>query len=172
MNGGTCNYQMLRNGTIRETCTCPTNFSGARCENCSSIECLHGGVCRETQPNKHQCDCPDGFTGLFCEVDLCSGFCQNGGQCTIDSIKGPICTCDDSYSGEKCDKIDFKHVTQMPCTLKCQNGGYCKIGVDDELFCACVGDWKGKLCDMPPRCIDNQCGKCYDYEYSSINECM
>lgn len=153
---------------------CPTNFSGSNCGNCAAIQCLNGGTCRETGTlEKYRCSCPDGFDGLFCEVDRCKGFCENNGRCIIHPVIGPTCSCQNNFSGERCEIDNLcPHCDDQSapaCTIKCQNNGYCKE-LNGRESCTCVSEWSGRFCELPPRCLDDECGKCA--ESSSINECM
>lgn len=56
-NGGTC---------AGGTCSCPTNYTGSRCEiltdSCLVITCKNGGTC-----NKGTCACPTGTEGIHCD---------------------------------------------------------------------------------------------------------
>lgn len=174
LNGGTCNYQVYDNGTITESCACPSNFSGSRCQNCAAVQCLNGGTCRDTGAlDRYRCDCLDGFSGLFCEIDKCKGFCKNNGKCTIYPVIGPKCSCQNNFSGEICEVDDLcpNCETNSPnCIIKCQNNGYCRKDSDGIETCVCVREWSGKICEVPPSCIDDDCGKCS--ESSPVNECV
>lgn len=89
-------------------------------------------------------------------------------------VKGPACMCEEGFSGENCEISDRKCENcpnVLPnCDLICQNGGSCKKDMSGIESCICVGQWSGFHCELPPRCIDNECGKCNDS--SSINECL
>lgn len=173
LNGGTCHYEAHDNGSLSETCVCPTKFSGSRCEICDAIECLNGGTCRNSGTlEKYRCICPDRFKGLFCETDRCADYCKNGGTCSIRPVTGPMCICDNNYSGERCENDDLcLHcgTNSANCLIECKNNGYCRKDSEGVESCVCVGDWSGNVCETPPKCID-ECGKCS--ESSSINECV
>lgn len=171
-NGGTCQYQQNKNGTISQLCVCPSGFNGDFCEKCDAIKC-NEGTCQRDSSNKFRCICTERYTGLFCEVDRCKNYCQNNGRCHIENIKGPVCDCDENFTGDHCEnevKICSNCPENLPsCDMNCENGGYCRKDIDDFESCLCVGEWSGKYCQLPPRCID-ECGKCN--ESSSINECL
>jgi low-density lipoprotein receptor-related protein 1 (alpha-2-macroglobulin receptor) len=61
LNGGTC-LSIPRDGFNNEMCSCPTNFSGSRCQNCAAKECFNGGSCI-LDSDVYKCSCPDGFSG-------------------------------------------------------------------------------------------------------------
>lgn len=173
-NGGTCQYQILKNGTISQTCICPANFSGERCEVCASITCLNGGTCRQESNDRYRCVCSEQFTGIVCEQDRCRDYCKGNGKCTMKPVKGPVCECYPGFSGEKCENDD-RPCDNCPmvlpnCDLICQNGGMCKKETNGIESCSCVGQWSGNHCELPPRCVNNECGRCNDS--SSINECL
>jgi integrin beta 2 len=139
-NGGTCHYITLNNGTIKEQCTCPLNFSGNKCENCASLQCFNGGICRESALSMYICDCNDRFTGRHCEIDKCEGYCKNDGLCLIDQVKGPSCKCFDNYSGEKCE-LDNQ------CKDFCMNGGTCLRFGRNATVCRCLDQYTGNRCE-------------------------
>lgn len=168
MNGGTCLHQSFDNGTVQEICACPTNFSGSKCEKCASIECLNGGTCRTTSSFSYRCSCPDEFEGLYCEIDKCKGYCKNNGNCTVKPVIGPTCHCENNFSGSFCEL--YNNAGGSDCKMTCQNNGYCKTKSNGQEMCVCSGSWVGVHCEIPPRCVDDICGKCDGS--SSINECM
>ncbi|KAG5677308.1 hypothetical protein PVAND_007077 [Polypedilum vanderplanki] len=174
-NGGQCNVQSNPNGTYTHSCTCLSNFSGQYCENCSAIKCMNGGTCYRDESNKkYHCLCPERFTGIFCEVDRCKNYCKNNGRCYIEAVKGPKCDCENNFSGERCE-IDDLPCKECPerlpdCDMVCQNNGMCRKDINGIESCMCVGQWSGKHCELPPKCVDDECGKCN--ETSSINECL
>lgn len=167
LNGGTCIYHAYDNGTVSETCVCPANFSGPKCEKCASIECLNGGTCRATTTSdRYRCTCLDGFEGLYCEIDKCKGYCKNPPSiCVIKPVVGPTCICDDDFSGTHCEIDDLK----TNCQLDCKNNGVCRKESGGRGYCECAGEWSGPSCETPPPCSEDKCGKCDDT--SSINEC-
>lgn len=158
---------------MSENCVCPTNFSGSKCESCAAIQCLNGGTCRKTGTfEKFRCSCLDEFTGVFCELDRCKGFCKNNGACSIHPVIGPKCTCQNNFSGDHCEINDLCPLCPIAsnCNIKCHNGGYCVKDSRAKESCICIGEWIGTFCETPPRCIDDECGRCS--ELSSINECV
>lgn len=53
------------------------------------------------------CHCKPGFIpssgSLTCTEDLCEGYCQNNGTCTLDdSNTNPTCDCPEGYHGDTC----------------------------------------------------------------------
>lgn len=68
-NGGNCNPDPRK-----IMCTCPSGFSGAKCQSpvCASA-CLNGGSCSVNSQGRPQCTCPTGYSGSKCEVNRCSG---------------------------------------------------------------------------------------------------
>ncbi|KAL7046079.1 hypothetical protein ACKWTF_002468 [Chironomus riparius] len=172
-NGGTCQYQQNKNGTITQLCVCSAGFNGDFCEKCDAIQCINEGTCQRDSMNKFRCVCSERYTGLFCEVDRCKDYCQNNGRCHIENIKGPVCDCDENFTGDRCEKevkICLNCPENLPsCDMNCENGGFCRKYIDGFESCMCVGQWSGKFCELPPKCID-ECGNCNDS--SSINECL
>jgi hypothetical protein len=88
-NGGSC--IQTASGT---SCSCPSGFSGEFCENCPSLNCLHGAFCRAIEKEtknkekenrdknsendkerKFVCSCPPGFSGDRCERSECDDYC-------------------------------------------------------------------------------------------------
>ena len=39
------------------------------------------------------CNCPLGYIGQYCEIDVCAGYCLNGGTCTVEVTGAPKCNC-------------------------------------------------------------------------------
>ncbi|XP_060590385.1 low-density lipoprotein receptor-related protein 1-like isoform X5 [Ruditapes philippinarum] len=170
-NGGSC---MLRDNAF--SCKCPAGYLGARCENvaqnCSSVNCLNGGTCRlanqiSGQGSQVHCECTPRFTGSLCEVYIgCSGFCKNGGNCTIGVNGLPICTCPVHYSGTLCEKC------------ACGKNGKCSTrmkGKIQETFCDCTDKhYEGLLCNRSichDWCYnDGECRNCQIKEHG-IGQC-
>lgn len=110
----------LNNGDLNpktNTCICPKEFNGVRCE----VPICHNyciqGVCSVTSTGYAKCRCDKGFTGERCEVDLCQGFCLNGGHCDFEQEQ-PLCHCSSSFSGRHCENMN----TEKLCEEFCENG--------------------------------------------------
>ena len=54
------------------TCACGAGYTGTDCridvDECASMPCLHGGVCRQPVPNSYYCECVLDFSGVHCEI--------------------------------------------------------------------------------------------------------
>lgn len=130
VNGATCTYYI--NVTCFYYCTCPTGFTGERCQfsiaqiRCETVglpnNCRNGGTCMLMGMNT-QCFCGPSFTGALCErnVDACSlRMCQNGGTCIIGVGGVATCQCLSNFQGQYCE------FSTDPCSLRpCLNGGQC-----------------------------------------------
>ena len=46
-----------------------------------------------TPKGSNICNCPLGYIGLYCEIDVCAGYCLNGGTCTVEVTRSPKCNC-------------------------------------------------------------------------------
>ena len=44
------------------------------------------------------CSCPFGYIGQYCEIDVCEGYCLNGGTCTVNVSGAPKCICPANWS--------------------------------------------------------------------------
>lgn len=135
---------------------------------------MNGGSCYRDTNSKFRCKCPERYTGYYCEVDSCSSYCGNNGKCSFESVKGPICECDPNFTGERCEtdtRICADCPTILPpCITKCKNAGLCVKDGNGAESCLCVGQWSGLTCELPPKCVNDECGRCN--ETSSINECL
>lgn len=149
-NGGTCTFSLLPNNTIVEHCICALNFSGSKCENCASLQCLNQGVCRQTPGEKFVCDCIDKYSGTHCEIDKCDNFCKNNGKCHFVPVTGTNCTCVNGFKGLNCE-IDEK------CeNYNCRNGGTCLRDDYDAVKCQCPPRYRGNKC-QEYICNDHDC---------------
>lgn len=140
-NGGTC-----ENSLGGFTCTCPTGWGGARCdEDINECEadtpaCSNGGTCSNTEGG-FTCECPENWTGQYCEVDVdeCAIaaeagtiLCENDGKCM--NMQGTFqCICSGGYSGQTCAE-DFNECAAGLCP----EGTVCKAGESMQSFtCEC-----------------------------------
>ena len=111
-------------------CTCNTEtdsnnstftWQGSTCsykEYCSDDVCPSNSVCLGTQSGR-SCSCDIGYFPGWprdgaCQTHVCTGFCQNGGNCTVNEDDGMAeCACTDKYMGEDC---GVEITTQSPTT--------------------------------------------------------
>ncbi|KAI6209562.1 Calcium binding EGF domain-containing protein [Aphelenchoides besseyi] len=163
----------LNNGKCTETddnyhCECPLGYNGQNCEiKLATLKCESPRVLTELH-GVHQCLCPSGTFGDNCVMKpenecLVDGReCLNGGKCTEDDNKQPICRCAPSFSGRWCDKFVSKLTTASlietttmpetndPCDPSPCNAGTC-IAEDDHPTCTCPNDrFVGDKCE---RCV-------------------
>ncbi|CAF1070732.1 unnamed protein product [Rotaria magnacalcarata] len=120
-NEGICN-------PIIGACTCPSGFTGTRCELarstdlCRDITCRNSGVCNIISPIYATCWCLLGFHGDYCErrsvAPRClSSKCYNGGTCYEHSPASSIfayCLCRPGFAGIRCETEYFR----------CPNNGF------------------------------------------------
>ncbi|XP_049547063.1 neurogenic locus protein delta-like [Anopheles darlingi] len=106
-------------------------------QHCANLRCENGGVCRKTATDRSQCQCAEGFAGHNCEINLCTDFCANGGQCTIERGAAK-CNCPVGTFGERCQDLG--------CPDLCQNGGECIDG--ERPFCKCPRGYEGRFCEV------------------------
>lgn len=110
----------LNNGELNpktNTCICPNEFKGARCEVPICFNYCIQGTCSVTSTGYANCRCDAGFTGERCEVDLCRGFCLNSGRCDFEEGE-PVCHCSSSFNGRHCENVN----TEKLCLDFCENG--------------------------------------------------
>ena len=166
---GNCTY-----GLTSYTCSCPTDYSGALCENqtppttsCDSNPCQHGSKCDNIDTG-YICTCSLGFTGINCEtnIDDCisnpciQGTCKDGVngyecECIATQITGYHCdvTCPDGLSGDFCEIVTAQcSVDQTPC----RNGGSCLEEVGGY-SCICPPSHTGSMCEYENTCDAVQC---------------
>ncbi|HEY3447421.1 MAG TPA: calcium-binding EGF-like domain-containing protein [Myxococcales bacterium] len=143
-NGGTCK----KIDDLTFECTCPTGFSGTKCEtnidDCAAGPCQHGATCTDGV-NDFVCTCPMGYSGKTCDtnIDECTpNPCKNGAACT-DGIGDYTCACAAGWDGKNCD-IELNGCTP---TNPCKNGGTCTPAGGGDFTCACTGTWSGKTCE-------------------------
>jgi Notch-like protein len=159
-NGGTCN-----DGDATFSCTCPTGFTGDRCQtnidDCTSGSCENGGTCVDGV-NAFTCTCPTGFTGDRCQTninDCTAGACENGGTC-VDGVNAFTCTCPTGFTGDRC------QTNINDCTAgACENGGTCVDGIN-SFTCTCATGFTGDRCQTNiDDCTSGSCdngGTCVD----------
>ncbi|XP_052694543.1 neurogenic locus notch homolog protein 1-like isoform X3 [Crassostrea angulata] len=168
INGGTCDESNPPTGS-KYVCTCPTGFSGDRCENsqtsnpCDSNTCQNGATCvaDATKTDGYRCDCATGFTGDKCEMTTnpCSGnTCRNGATCVADATKteGYRCDCATGFTGDKCEIP----VTSNPCEgNNCQNSATCIADATKTVGyrCDCATGFTGDECEIQNYCVDFPC---------------
>ena len=90
LNGGTCkspfDYVLDEdhvNATSTSECICSPGFTGPRCQERCSIECLNGGQCKLSDDHgelliesHYICKCPTGFSGPRCATSTTSSTTQ------------------------------------------------------------------------------------------------
>ncbi|XP_052694545.1 uncharacterized protein LOC128172873 isoform X5 [Crassostrea angulata] len=172
INGGTCDESNPPTGS-KYVCTCPTGFSGDRCENsqtsnpCDSNTCQNGATCvaDATKTDGYRCDCATGFTGDKCEIqNYCVDFpCKNGGTCTSGKVTFS-CQCPSDYTGPTCNtSLTTDHCDPHPC----QNGGSC-FSYSFGYYCSCPPGFSGDECEITipsDHCSSSPCqngGSCVE----------
>jgi len=156
-NGGEC-----ANSQGGFTCSCPSGWGGARCdEDINECEadtpaCANGGVCTNTEGG-FTCACPDNWTGDYCDVDVdeCAvaaaagtELCEHDGKCM--NMQGTFqCICNGGWSGQTCAE-DFDECAAALCPA----GTVCKAGENMQSF----------TCECPER----GCNYLNETEYSDL----
>ncbi|XP_061190054.1 fibropellin-1-like [Saccostrea echinata] len=155
-NGGSCDESNPPAGS-KYVCTCPTGFSGDRCETstdfCANSPCKNGGTCTSGSTT-YSCQCPTGFTGNTCDTstDFCANSpCKNGGTCTSGSSTYS-CQCPTGFTGNTCEtSIDF--CANSPC----KNGATCTSG-SSTYSCQCSSGFTGNTCETSTDfCANSPC---------------
>ncbi|XP_015254887.1 PREDICTED: stabilin-2 [Cyprinodon variegatus] len=161
------------------TCICKPNFSGSRCQYCSSSN-KHGPNCDRTCPCIHgQCNnrpesdgrchrdsCLQGFTGWFCErrTSLCGSlslFCHAQADCDF-SNGSPRCVCKPGFQGD-----GITCVESDPCAPPLRGG--CSINAKcirtgpGTHTCRCLTGWTadGDECRPINNCDGPDRGGCH-----------
>ncbi|MFH4976923.1 hypothetical protein AB6A40_003632 [Gnathostoma spinigerum] len=147
---------------VNNTCICPAGYTGEKCEksleSCQSKNpCLNGGTC-VSNTSGISCICTLDFYGTICEhaVECDSGRmkCVHG-KCFVGT-EGPVCECEDGYSGKYCE-VQSDKCEGVDC-----NGGVCSE-TNGQQMCACPEGRFGNFCENKNPCIPNPCqnsGKC------------
>uniref|UniRef100_A0A1I8FHT9 Delta-like protein n=1 Tax=Macrostomum lignano TaxID=282301 RepID=A0A1I8FHT9_9PLAT len=172
LNGATCSNV----GGVA-SCSCPSGFTGSRCETdideCKAVDspCLNNATCENTIGSFH-CKCSLSFTGDRCETDVneCeskTSVCLNNGTCE-NTFGGFNCSCPPGLTGHRCE-LDVDECANG--TSACANGGTC-VNVFGNYTCQCDSGFtghfakktstrfEGRLCDKdvdecsesPPKC--------------------
>jgi hypothetical protein len=172
-NGATCTA-----GRDMYTCTCPSGFTGNRCElidsssnldPCTTNPCLHGSRCLSTSTTSFACQCSVGFFGNSCESEynLCNTApCFNGGICQpgINAFK---CSCPEGVAGRFCEVLCPSGMTGPNCDKPidycdsmglsyCQNGGTCE-SFGGKAICHCADGFYGEWCSHKLSCSSSPC---------------
>lgn len=113
-----------------ETCTCPTGFTGLRCEIalCQPTSCLNGASCTAAVGPFPTCHCTPGFSGTRCT-------CMEVYESTT------MCICMAGFTGLSCE-VDIDYCTSSTCA----NGGTCMEGIGRLVQCSCPKGFTGPTC--------------------------
>ncbi len=129
---------------------CADGFYGPSCE----VFCLGGVDCR---------DCLPGFTGTYCHmVDHCFNVDCGNGVC-INEAESFICVCNEGYTGDVCDAVDFCPCVHGNCT-----------NTTDSFHCSCATGFTGEWCNSTDHCSFNNCTEnqiCVNTEDSFLCQC-
>uniref|UniRef100_A0A3P8UTH8 Stabilin 2 n=1 Tax=Cynoglossus semilaevis TaxID=244447 RepID=A0A3P8UTH8_CYNSE len=172
---GQCSDGLTGNGT----CICNPNFSGSRCQYCSSTNkygpncdktclCIHG-VCDNRPDSKGQCKrdtCLTGFTGPLCEQQtaVCgqqAKFCHAHADCVF-SQRTTQCVCKPGYQGD-----GITCVESDPCAPPLRGGcsvnAKCMKTGPNKHVCQCLTGWRedGDDCQPINNCNDPDRGGCH-----------
>ncbi|KAJ6644508.1 Protein cueball [Pseudolycoriella hygida] len=141
------------------TCICPKEFSGLRCELpiCHNY-CLQG-ICSVTSTGYAKCKCDDGFAGERCEIDLCQGFCLNGGHCELEQGE-PVCHCTSLFKGRHCDSM---MVAKM-CEAFCENTVYDAGDHDLSKICGDCNPNSNSTAELREPTANNFDDRSYQYQ--------
>jgi Notch 1 len=102
---------------------------------------------------------------IFILENPCYNYCQNNGNCTAtctdSDCQNPICSCSDSFTGNRC---EHRKEDDNPCgNNPCKNGGHC-LNTLNTYVCQCLPSYGGSHCDILLNvCIPNPClnhGEC------------
>ncbi|PAA64635.1 hypothetical protein BOX15_Mlig028014g1 [Macrostomum lignano] len=158
LNGATCSNV----GGVA-SCTCPSGFTGSRCETdideCKAVDspCLNNATCENTI-GSFRCKCSLGFTGERCETDVneCeseTSVCLNHGTCK-NTFGGFNCSCPPGLTGHRCE-LDVDECANG--TSACANGGTC-VNVFGNYTCQCDSGFTGPLCEEDiDECTESPC---------------
>ncbi|XP_067346973.1 stabilin-2 isoform X2 [Channa argus] len=172
---GQCMEGMGENGS----CICDKNFSGSRCQYCSSSSkygpncdrtcpCVHG-KCENRPDSDGRCkldSCQMGFTGQFCDrqTAACGAqaeFCHAHADCDFN-LGGPRCVCKPGYQGD-----GITCVESDPCAPPLRGG--CSVNAKciktgpGTHSCQCLIGWRedGDECQPINNCDAPDGGGCH-----------
>ncbi|KAF1394437.1 hypothetical protein PFLUV_G00000290 [Perca fluviatilis] len=173
---GQCQEGIGGNGS----CFCDQNFSGSRCQYCSSSS-RHGPGCLSPCPCVHgQCDnrpdsdgrckpdsCLPGFTGRFCDrrtapCGVQPQFCHAHADCDFSQLGTARCVCKPGYQGD-----GITCVESDPCAPPLRGG--CSLNAKcirtgpGSHSCQCLSGWRedGDECQPINNCNGPERGGCH-----------
>ncbi|XP_059181662.1 stabilin-2 [Centropristis striata] len=173
---GQCSEGISGNGS----CVCDSNFSGARCQYCSSPN-RHGPSCDTACPCVHgQCDnrpdsdgrckvdsCLPGFTGRFCErrtapCGVNVQFCHAHADCDF-SPGAARCVCKPGYRGDGITCVETDPCAP-PLRGGCSLNAKCVKRGPGSHSCECLSGWTqdGDECRPINACAGPDRGGCHD----------
>jgi hypothetical protein len=105
-NSTVCNG--VGNCTSKDTCHCPTEYSGTQCETkrqCFGIDYDSGNVCsgKGSCLSTNNCTCQNDYYTSNCSVHCTAATCSNHGSCNTNGK----CTCDQGFTGDSCENADL-----------------------------------------------------------------
>ncbi|KAL5022311.1 hypothetical protein ScPMuIL_001466 [Solemya velum] len=120
---------------------------------CQNNICLNNGSCVIHQ--EQMCICSARFTGSFCQINVDTCPCRNGGTCVFTD-HGSSCICPPSWKGDNCETNNLPDCDLQPCL----NGGTCVDSPISGYSCLCP-DEDGKIfgpnCEVRNVCSSSPC---------------